>query len=170
VYSISKLAGEHCALAYAPGSIVVRSAGLFGLHGSASKGGNFVTRMVERARTEGALKMVADQRLSPTYTGDLAPALVEAVESGAAGVLHLTSSGDCSWFEFTQAILELAAIDAPIEPVETQIPSGGADRPLNGVLARPAADAAGLALLRPWRDALTDYMRRTGLAEATRAS
>jgi dTDP-4-dehydrorhamnose reductase len=169
VYAISKLAGEHCALAYAPGSIVVRSAGLFGLHGSASKGGNFVTRMVERARREGALKMVADQRLSPTYTGDLAPALVGAVESGANGLLHLTSSGECSWFEFTQAILEIAGIDAPVEPVETRIPPGGADRPLNGVLARPAADSAGLTPLRPWRDALADYMHRAGLAAAAPA-
>jgi dTDP-4-dehydrorhamnose reductase len=170
VYAISKLAGEQCALAYAPGSIVVRSAGLYGLHGSASKGGNFVTRMVDRARGDGALKMVADQRLSPTYTGHLAPAVLEAAESGAAGVLHLTSSGDCSWFEFTEAILELAGIDAPIEAVETRIPPGGADRPLNGVLARPAADAAGLAPLGPWREALSDYMRHAGLAPAGTAS
>jgi dTDP-4-dehydrorhamnose reductase len=112
---------------------------------------------------------VADQRLSPTYTGDLAPALVEAVGSGATGVFHLTSSGDCSWFEFTQAILELAGIHAPVEPVETRIPPGGADRPLNGVLARPAADTAGLTPLRPWRDALADYMHRAGLAAAAPA-
>jgi dTDP-4-dehydrorhamnose reductase len=169
VYAISKLAGEYFALAYAPDGLVVRSAGLFGLSGSASKGGNFVTRMVDRARAGGALRMVADQRLSPTYTGDLATALVEAVESGAAGVLHLTSSGGCSWLEFTRAILDLADIDVPIEPVETRIPPGGADRPLNGVLARPAADAAGLTPLRPWRDALADYMGRAGLAAAAPA-
>ena len=72
VYAISKLAGEHAALAYAPGALVVRGAGLYGLHGSASKGGNFVTRMVERAREQGELKMVADQRLAPTFTADLA--------------------------------------------------------------------------------------------------
>jgi dTDP-4-dehydrorhamnose reductase len=168
IYAISKLAGEHCALAYAPEALVVRSAGLFGLHGSGSKGGNFVTRVIERARAGGPLRMVADQRLSPTYTGDLAPALLEAVDSGASGVLHLTSSGECSWFEFTQAILELAGIDAQVEPVETWIPPGGADRPLNGVLARPAADAAGLTPLRPWRDALADYMAasRSGISIA----
>ena len=60
---------------------MARTAGLYGLHGSASKGGNFVTRMCARAREQGALKMVADQRLSPTYTADLAAALVEAVET-----------------------------------------------------------------------------------------
>ena len=163
IYAISKLAGEHCALAYAPGALVVRGAGLYGVHGSGSKGGNFVTRMVGRARDQGELRMVADQRLQPTYTAHLAAALVEAVEREAAGVLHLTASGECSWFEFTQAIMELAGIDVPIEPVETTIPPGGADRPLNGVLARPAADAAGVAPLPGWREALADYMAKAGL-------
>ena len=65
IYAISKLAGEHTALAYAPDALVVRTAGLYGLHGSVSKGGNFVTRMIARAREQGALKVVADQRLTP---------------------------------------------------------------------------------------------------------
>jgi len=65
IYAISKLAGEHAALAYGPSALVVRTAGLYGLHGSASKGGNFVTRMIARAREQGALKVVADQELTP---------------------------------------------------------------------------------------------------------
>ena len=52
------------------------------------------------------------------------------------------------------------------EPVETTVPPGGVDRPLNGVLARPAADALGLTPLRGWREALADYMQRAGLAAA----
>jgi dTDP-4-dehydrorhamnose reductase len=163
IYALSKLAGEYAALAYAPDAIVVRGAGLYGLHGSASKGGNFVTRMLARAEQQGALKMVADQRLSPTYTADLAAACAEAVDRGARGVLHLTAGGDCSWHEFTLAIMELAGVEVPVEPVATTIPPGGVDRPLNGVLARPAADAAGLTPLRPWKDALQDYMRAAAL-------
>ena len=163
IYAISKLAGEHTALAYAPGALVVRGAGLYGMHGSASKGGNFVTRMVGRAREQGALKMVSDQRLSPTFTADLAGAVIEALEKDARGVLHLANSGDCSWYEFTVEIMRLAGLEVPIEAVQTTIPPGGVDRPLNGVLDRPAADAAGLEPLRHWRDALDDYMQRAGL-------
>jgi dTDP-4-dehydrorhamnose reductase len=163
VYAISKLAGEHAALAYAPGALVVRSAGLYGLRGSASKGGSFVTRMVARAHEQGRLRMVADQRLSPTSTADLAAALVEAVETGADGILHLTSSGDCSWYEFTRAIMDLAGIAVPIEPAATTRPPGAAARPLNGGLARPRADAAGLTPCRDWREALAAFMQRAGL-------
>ena len=161
IYALTKLAGEHAALAYGTDALVVRGAGLYGLHGSASKGGNFVQRMVNRAREQDALKMVADQRLQPTFTQDLAEALIAAVDQ--SGVVHLTATGACSWFEFTEAIMELAGIDVPIEPVQTTIPPGGVDRPLNGVLARPRADALGLPELRPWRAALEDYMAQAGL-------
>jgi len=165
-YAISKLAGEHAALAYAPGALVVRTAGLYGLHGSASKGGNFVVRMIARAREQGELSVVSDQRLSPTYTADLAGALIEALDRGASGLLHITAGGECSWHEFTRAILELAGLDVPVHAVPTVIPEGGADRPLNGVLAHPRADQTGLESLRPWRDALADYMLRAGLTSA----
>jgi dTDP-4-dehydrorhamnose reductase len=162
IYALTKLAGEHAALAYGDGALVVRGAGLYGLHGSASKGGNFVQRMLKRAREQNALKMVADQRLQPTFTADLAQSLLEAVEKDATGLVHLTASGACSWFDFTVAIMEIAGIDVPIEPVTTTIPPGSPDRPLNGVLSRPRADALGIGELRPWREALADYMARAG--------
>jgi dTDP-4-dehydrorhamnose reductase len=163
IYALSKLAGEHAALAYAPGALVVRAAGLFGLHGSASKGGNFVVRMLNRAREQGELKMVADQLLSPTFTADLATAILEALDAGADGVVHLTAAGSCSWHEFTEAIMELAGEDVPVGAVQTTRAPGGADRPLNGVLARPRADALGLKPLPSWQDGLERYMDLAGL-------
>ncbi len=166
VYALTKLAGEYAALAYGTRPLVVRTAGLYGLHGSASKGGNFVQRMMTRAREQGALRMVADQRLQPTYTADLAAAILAAIEAEAEGIVHLTAAGECSWFEFTVAIMELAGLDVPVEAVSTTIPPGGADRPLNGVLARPHADQLGIPRLRPWRDALRDYMQTAQIAAA----
>jgi dTDP-4-dehydrorhamnose reductase len=170
VYAISKLTGEYMALSYASDALVVRSAGLYGLHGSASKGGNFVTRTIARAKEQGALKMVADQRLQPTFTADLAAALIEATGRGAEGILHLTNGEACSWHEFTLAILDLAGIDVPVEATATTREPGSPDRPLNGVLARRRADALGLTPLRPWREALSDYMERAGLLAGARAT
>jgi dTDP-4-dehydrorhamnose reductase len=166
VYALTKLAGEYAAMAYAPRALVVRTGGLYGLQGSASKGGNFVQRMIARAREHGALRMVADQRVQPTFTADLARAILEAAAGRVEGIVHLTAAGDCSWHEFTVAIMSRAGIEVPIEPVDTVIGPGGIDRPLNGVLARPRADALGLTPLRPWDEALTDYMEQAGLAAA----
>jgi dTDP-4-dehydrorhamnose reductase len=125
--------------------------------------------MIGRAREQRSLSMVADQRLNPTFTADLAEGLAAAVAADARGLLHLTNSGACSWFEFTQAIMELAGIGVPIEAVETTRPAGGADRPLNGVLRSSAAEQAGLQPLRHWREALADYMERAGLLAAVAA-
>jgi dTDP-4-dehydrorhamnose reductase len=160
VYALTKLAGEHAALAYVEGALVVRTAGLYGLHGSASKGGNFVERMLSKARAKGAVTMVADQRLQPTFTADLAAALVAAARRDADGIVHLTSDGACSWFEFTTAIMELAGLEVELKPVATTIPPGGVDRPLNGVLAHERAASLGLGPLRHWHEGLADYMVR----------
>jgi dTDP-4-dehydrorhamnose reductase len=169
VYAISKLAGEHAALAYCERALVVRTAGLYGQHGSVSKGGNFVTRMIDRARTQGELRVVADQMLTPTFTADLADGLIDAVERGTLGTLHLTNSGSTSWHGFTQAIMQMAGVDVPVERATTARAPGAADRPLNGVLTSSAAARAGLAPLRPWRDALADYLERAGLLAGTPA-
>jgi dTDP-4-dehydrorhamnose reductase len=166
VYALTKLAGEYAALAYGGKVLVVRTAGLYGLNGSASKGGNFVQRITARARGQEALSMVADQRLQPTFTRDLAQALVAAADQDAEGVVHLTASGECSWYEFTVAILERARIPATVEPMPTKVNPGGVKRPLNGVLARPRADALGLPVLRGWGEALDDYMSQVGLKRA----
>ena len=160
VYALTKLGGEHAALAYAPGALVVRTAGLYGLAGSASKGGNFVQRMIARARTGDVLRMVADQRLQPTFTADLADAVLAAVARGLDGVLHLTAGGACSWYEFTRAIMERAGLGVVVEPVETTFGPDAIDRPLNGVLA----GRAGLTPMRSWQAQLADYMGRAGLA------
>jgi dTDP-4-dehydrorhamnose reductase len=168
IYAISKLAGEHAALAYAPDALVIRTAGLYGLHGSVSKGGNFVTRMIARAKSDPrppALKVVADQRLTPTFTADLAAAIIAALDGGFSGVQHVTNSGETSWHGFTQEIMRLAGVDVPVEEGTTVIAPGAADRPLNGVLR----STSGLAPLRPWDDALADYLARAGLLAATPA-
>jgi len=168
VYALTKLAGEYAALAYGERPLVARGAGLYGTQGNASKGGNFIERIIAAAEKNGSLAVVGDQRLQPTFTVDLAQALVEAVEAEAEGVLHLTAGGECSWHEYTETIMELAGIDVPVEATETTVPEGGATRPLNGVLARPRADSLGLTPLRHWREALEDYMARAGLSAGAR--
>lgn len=171
VYALTKLAGEHATLSYGTRPLVVRTAGLYGLRGTASKGGNFVQRMVARARDPGAIRMVSDQLVQPTFTADLAQVLVAAVEAAASGVVHLTSSGACSWFEFAEAIVEQAGLEVTLEPITTTVPPGGAERPLNGLLARPRADQLGLLPLRHWREALSAYLDEAGLmARAARGA
>ena len=120
----------------------MRTAGLYGLHGSASKGGNFVTRMIARAREQGALTVVADQLLTPTFTADLAAGILAAVDAGVTGTLHVTNSGATSWHGFTEAIMELAGVEVPVEAATTDDRPGRSRPPAQRRPARPRPPSA----------------------------
>jgi dTDP-4-dehydrorhamnose reductase len=158
VYAITKLAGEQAVLAYCPGALVIRSAGLYGGGGNRSKGGNFVDRILAAARQRGSLAVVDDQWLTPTFTGDLAVATAEALDRGAGGIVHLTNGGACTWHGFTVEIMRLAGVEVAVAATATEPRPGVAARPRNGLLARPRADALGLTPLRDWREALAAYV------------
>lgn len=153
VYGITKLAGEHAALAYCPKALVVRSAGLYGVAGSREKGGNFVLTMLRLAKERDSLRIVDDQRLTPTFTRDLARGIYEARE--ISGVLHITNGGDCSWYEFAKAILP----NTRVEPIPSSEFPTQAVRPPYSVLSNQRLHGAGVRPLRPWREALAAYLK-----------
>src|SRR5829696_5983762 len=99
-YGRSKLAGEH-AVAAAGDHAIVRSAWLFGVHGK-----NFVATMLRLAEDRDEVNVVDDQIGCPTFTGHLAPALVEIAERRLTGVLHVAGRGACSWCELARATFE----------------------------------------------------------------
>ncbi|HEY2946771.1 MAG TPA: dTDP-4-dehydrorhamnose reductase [Vicinamibacteria bacterium] len=162
VYGVSKLAG--CSLVAAAGGphLTVRTSGVFGSGGNRIKGGSFVERILARARAGQPLRVVGDQVFSPTYAPDLAAALVALVERDARGLLHVTNSGSCSWHELATAALEIAGVRASVEAIGSRELGAPARRPPYSVLANDRACAAGLAPLRPWRDALAEFLRGDG--------
>lgn len=170
VYGASKLAGEQLASLACERHFIVRTAGLYGWGGSRAKagGGNFVEAILARAAAGQPLRVVNDQRLSPTAVADLAPALVALLaQNGDYGCYHLTSQGDCNWHEFARAILEISHLNAELKPISSAELAAAARRPVNGVLAHDRARAAGLPSLPHWRDALEGYMRaRRGIPQS----
>jgi dTDP-4-dehydrorhamnose reductase len=157
-YGVSKLAGCQLVAAAAGDHLIVRTSGVFGAGGSRVKGGSFVERIVARARAGQKLRVVADQVFSPTYAPDLAAALVTLVEGGGRGLLHVTNSGSCSWHELAVAALEIAGVNARVEPIRAEDLGAPARRPAYSVLSNERARALGLPPLRPWRDALSEFL------------
>jgi len=153
VYGASKLEGEGQAVAAARWA-VVRSAWLYGAGTR-----NFVAAILRAARTRDRLEVVDDQVGSPTSTPDLAAALATLIERGATGVLHGVNAGQCSRFEFARAIFAEAGLDpSRVEPVATAAMPRPAVRPGFAALDGFAWRAAGLPVLRPWREALRDVV------------
>ena len=162
VYGVSKVAGEQLVMQANPQHLVVRSAGLYGT-ATSRKGWTFPELMLNKARTEGILRVVTDQVLSPTFTTDLAQKTKELIEQDAVGLFHLTNAGECSWFEFARGTLDLAGVEAKMEEISTEQMQQRARRPSYSALATTRLKAVGLEPLRPWKEALGDYLRVKGM-------
>jgi dTDP-4-dehydrorhamnose reductase len=125
-----------------PEALVIRTAAVFGETGSAIKGGSFPERIVSRARLGEPLRVVADQKVNPTYAGDLAPAAIELAERRLAGIVHVVAAGCAGWDEFARAALEEAGVLAEVKAILSADLASPAPRPRNGCLA-PSLAAGG---------------------------
>jgi dTDP-4-dehydrorhamnose reductase len=153
-YGRTKAAGEELALEVHPeGTYVVRTAWLYGEHGP-----NFARTMLQLAGTKDTWSVVDDQLGQPTWTADLARQIVALLDAGApAGIYHGTNSGQATWFEFARAVLETSGLDPDrITPTDSGVFVRPAPRPSYSVLGHDAWAAAGLAEMRPWREALEE--------------
>jgi dTDP-4-dehydrorhamnose reductase len=159
VYGLSKLGGEYLARAACPRHLVLRTCGLYGRHGVGGKGTNFVETMLRLAREGKAIRVVADQVCTPSYTADVAAAAAALLRAGRTGLFHVTNGGWCSWHEFAQAVFALAGVGANLTAISSREYGAAARRPGYSVLDTAAAAAAGAGPPRPWREALADYLR-----------
>lgn len=154
VYGQSKLGGElEIRAVSGPSATIVRTAWVSGAHGA-----NMVKTVLRLARSSGdTLRFVDDQHGCPTFTADLARALVRLALDRRPGTFHVTNQGETTWFGFARATLSAAGFDPlRVEPIATVDldPPRPAPRPANSRLDNAALRLSGLPLLPEWTDAL----------------
>lgn len=152
-YGRTKAAGEEFVEQIAPDrSYIVRTAWLYGAHGP-----NFARTMLALAETKDTWGVVDDQRGQPTWTRDLALAILALVDADApAGIYHGTSSGETTWYGFARGVLAASGLDPDrITPTDSTAFVRPAPRPSYSVLGHEAWQRAGLRPIRHWDDALT---------------
>ena len=165
VYGESKLAGEKFALRLSSRTFVVRTSWVYGLGG-----GNFVKTMLKLAETRDTISVVNDQIGSPTYTVDLAVCIARLLETERYGIYHAAGGGQCSWYEFAQAIFRRAGLNVWLKPVTTAEFPRPARRPAYSVLGQAELAEAGLPPMRGWEDALDAFFQEREHALAPRYS
>jgi dTDP-4-dehydrorhamnose reductase len=158
VYGVSKLGGEQMTFAASPNNLVIRTCGLYGVWGSGGKGGNFVETMLRLAGQGKPLRVVNDQRCTPSYTADVADATVRLIARGATGLFHVVNGGDCTWYEFAAEIFGLAGLKPDLTPITSAEFGAAAQRPAYSVLSTAKLASFLGSSLRPWRDALAAYL------------
>lgn len=152
VYGESKLAGEMNA-AFCPDHLIVRTQWLYGLHGK-----NFVETMLRLGSEKDELTVVDDQIGSPTWTVDLARAIIALIDNSCRGTFHAANSGYCSWNAFAKAVFEESGMNVTVKPMTTTELNRPARRPLYSTLdCNHLCDATGFHP-QPWRAALREYL------------
>jgi len=157
VYGLSKRAGEVLTANYSSKHYIIRVASLYGRSGK----GNFVDSIIKRAREEGAVRVVDDVFMSPTYSKDVSDMLKGFLDlEPLFGVYHLVNEGYCSWFDFASNIFDILGEDVRMTPIKSDELGRRAKRPAFSALENRKLGGLGLQM-RGWEDALKDYVVRS---------
>lgn len=163
VYGRSKLAGEQVVAQAHPDAVIARPAWLMGPYARC-----FPAIMLTLAQSHDAVRVVTDQRGSPTHADDLARALAAVVAArvrgeGAPGVLHLAGSEPATWRDIAEAVFEEAqACGAPtarVRPVTSAAFGSPAARPADSRLDSSAAARLYGVAMPGWRAGLRALVR-----------
>jgi dTDP-4-dehydrorhamnose reductase len=159
VYGNSKLAGEYFVRSGNEKHIVLRTSALFGRRPCRAKGGNnFVDLMLRLGRERGEVRVVENERVSPTSTRDLARQIVVLSDAGSYGLYHATAEGSCSWHEFACEIFAAAGVPVRCLVADPSEYPAKVPRPAYSVLENAKLNATGRNQLRHWREGLHDYL------------
>jgi dTDP-4-dehydrorhamnose reductase len=151
-YGRSKAEAEKGIREILPSCCILRTSWLFGAVGRC-----FPNTILELARSQKKLRVVADQIGSPTFNRDLARAIVKLVHADAHGTVHASNAGECSWCDFARELVRAAGFeDVAVEAVRTEDVPRPAPRPKYSVLSKASLERYGLHM-RPWQETLGDY-------------
>lgn len=155
VYARTKLDGERAVLdSAARNAVIIRTAWLYGRSGR-----NFVDTIRRKAREQARLEVVNDQTGCPTYAADLAEAIVRVAHCAETGIVNAVNAGQATWYDLACAVVELAGIEGvEVVPCASDRYPMKAQRPAYSVLDCSRLTRVTGHAMRPWRDALRDYL------------
>jgi dTDP-4-dehydrorhamnose reductase len=152
VYGRTKAEAEIKLLELMPNCCIARTSWLFGTGGKC-----FPDTILKLAAIRPALDVVNDQSGCPTYARDLAGAITQLCRKNATGIVHVTNTGNCTWFEFAQEIVRSKGLATTVRPVSSEQMARPAPRPAYSVLSPTRLQALGIEM-PSWRDALQRYL------------
>jgi dTDP-4-dehydrorhamnose reductase len=155
-YGRSKAEAEEKIAELLPGACIVRTSWLFGPGGKC-----FPDTILKLADSRPEIKVVNDQRGSPTYTLDLAEAIVKLCRADTSGIVHCTNRGDCTWYDFASEVIRQAGKSTRVRPTTSEEFVRAAERPKYSVLSPASLNAYGIEM-RPWQKTVPDYLAERG--------
>lgn len=168
VYGKTKADGEKAIQEEFDEYYILRTAWLYGFDGK-----NFVYTMIRAMNSRDSVKVVNDQRGTPTFCGDLANVIISVIEVSTGstsekipyGIYHVTNIGETTWFEFTKEIQKQATENGlltnkcVVNPCTTEDYPTPAKRPLYSVLDKTKIQNALKMTLPEWKDSLSKFLK-----------
>lgn len=148
VYGRSKLAGEEAVRKAISRHYIVRTSWVFG-----GAGPNFIKKILTLSKTSDTLKVVDDVMGSPTYTVDLAGAILRLIQTDRFGTFHLANGGACSWYDLAAEAIRLSGSPTTILPCSSEEYPSKAVRPRYSVLGNHKTQPLPL-----WKNAVKHYL------------
>lgn len=159
-YGESKLYGEKIVSLFAKTFFILRLSWVFGVGNT-----NFVKKVLDWSKSKNELEVVNDQISCPSYTLDLARAIVDLLDTGICGIYHMTNTGHCSRYDWASYILELSGWNGTIIPVKSSQFKTAAKRPEFSALNQfPLKETVGYTL-PDWRDATKRFLKELGVLD-----
>lgn len=165
VYANTKLAGEYFVQQETDNYIIARVSGIYGKTRCMAKGGNFINTMLRLYREGKHLKVVTDEILTPTWTVEISRQIEVMIDKHLTGLFHITQEGACSWHEFASAIFKILDIQIDIEKATVASFPASIKRPHYSVLENKALKTAESNIMKPWKEALTEFLNQTNIEE-----
>jgi len=153
-YGKSKLNGENYVKDICPNYIIIRTAWLYGPGGK-----NFIDKILELAEQKQDLRIVNDQKGSPTYTFDLALAIDSLIKTDLVGTVNIVNSGSCTWYEFAKEAITIKNINTKIAPIKSEETINLVKRPSYSVLHTGKFQKHTNMNMRTWKNALREYLK-----------
>lgn len=152
VYGRTKYQGEKAVTENISRYFIIRTAWLYG------DGKNFVKTMLRLSEEHRQIKVVNDQKGSPTSAEELAKMIVNLMGTEDYGIYHGTCEGETTWYEFAKTIFEMSDIKCEVLPVSTEEYGAKARRPLYSVLENKKYNQMGFPKFKNWKEALEEYL------------
>jgi dTDP-4-dehydrorhamnose reductase len=157
VYAQTKAEGEAYAQVWSK-HFIVRSCGLYG-QPAPRTAGNFVATILRLAAQGRPLRVVDDQRCTPSYVPHVARAILFLLGTSSYGTYHVINSGETTWYRFAKEILRQSGLAVGMEPISTAQYGALAPRPAYSVLDTSKYHALpGCPAMPSWHDALAEHL------------
>ncbi|MBI5286836.1 MAG: dTDP-4-dehydrorhamnose reductase [Deltaproteobacteria bacterium] len=156
IYGKSKLAGEWFVQHLSSRFFIIRTSWLYG-----RKGKNFLKTVLRLAQEKEELRMVDDQKGSPTNARELSEVIGRVIKAETYGIYHASGAGESSWYEYALEILRLKGIKKKVVPIKASQLGWPAQRPAYSVLRHRALESIGIQM-RPWQEALKEFILTDG--------